>query len=491
MNLPKSIKSSQLMREASYANAVLQAFIQLECVQEWVKNLYNNGALNLPYYNSSLTKDLIYIFCSLSNGMNLDSSKIILDFDVKSSDIWKKDIGKDPYHFLHYFLEILHFENNLAKIPGFNIDLYNQMVRMNINNDNAVFNQFNNYLTQTQNSFVSNNFSNIQKFMVHCPNCNYMFSYGLKKIIKFNYDELLIQRNQSQLKFGQNLELSECFQNALLAKKTKCQICNNFFGCESQQLFSTANVLIIAINRSNHNNFFRNDLNFYLNIDITQFLLNTNSENRKYKLKSVISRYNYNRYLVDIFINGNFYRIVDWKNGRDVKVLKNVNQLMEYEPHLLIYEVDYQGKEYEKMKMMQDLNTFYKMAQFFQFAEMMQQNMTLSNINQGFNQNNIGYTGTIGFNLKFLVIPQNWNGDNNNAFPITPQVTPDFTIKDTIDKFYSKLIKPRQAIIKFTFNNMDLDVNSTQTLRQLNINENSVIHALKSPNFDALKLENN
>ena len=117
--------------------------------------------------------------------------------------------------------------------------------------------------------------------------------------------------------------------------------------------------------------------------------------------------------------------------------------------------------------------------------------MTLSNINQGFNQNNIGYTGTIGFNLKFLVIPQNWNGDNNNAFPITPQVTPDFTIKDTIDKFYSKLIKPRQAIIKFTFNNMDLDVNSTQTLRQLNINENSVIHALKSPNFDALKLENN
>ena len=87
MNLPKSIKSSQLMREASYANAVLQAFIQLECVQEWVKNLYNNGALNLPYYNSSLTKDLIYIFCSLSNGMNLDSSKIIRK-SLKSNNLF-------------------------------------------------------------------------------------------------------------------------------------------------------------------------------------------------------------------------------------------------------------------------------------------------------------------------------------------------------------------------------------------------------------------
>ena len=480
------------MREASYANAVLQAFIQLDCVQEWVKNLYNNGVLNLPFYNTSLTKDLIYLFCNLSNGMNLDSSKIILDFDTKSKDIWRKDIAMDPYHFLHYFLEILHYENNLPKNPGFNMVAYNQMVRMYIHSDNAVFNQFNNYLASTQNSFVSNNFFNIQKFMVNCPNCNLMFSYGTKKIIKFNYDELLVQRNQSNpLKFGQKLELSECFHMAMLAKKTKCEICNNIFGCESQKLYSTPNVLIIAINRNGHNYNFCNDLNFYLNIDISQFIFNTNSDNRKYKLKSVVSCYNFNKYLVDVLINGNFYRIVDWKVGRDVKLLKSVNQLMEYEPYLLIYEVDYQGKLYEKMKMMQDLNTFFKMAQFAQFAQMMQQNITFSNVNQGFNQNNNGSTVMIGFNLKFLVIPQNWNGDNNDAFPITPQVTPDFTLKDTIDKFYSKLIKPRQAIIKFTFNNMDLNPNSVQTLRQLNINENSVIHALKSPNFDALKLENN
>ena len=40
--LPKSVKSYNLMREASYANSVLQAFIQLECVQEWIKYLNNN-----------------------------------------------------------------------------------------------------------------------------------------------------------------------------------------------------------------------------------------------------------------------------------------------------------------------------------------------------------------------------------------------------------------------------------------------------------------
>ena len=44
MNLPKSIKSYQLMGESSYANSVLQAFIQLQCVQEWIKQLNNSGA---------------------------------------------------------------------------------------------------------------------------------------------------------------------------------------------------------------------------------------------------------------------------------------------------------------------------------------------------------------------------------------------------------------------------------------------------------------
>ena len=33
--IPKSVKCYQNMGEYSYANSVLQAFIQLECVQNW------------------------------------------------------------------------------------------------------------------------------------------------------------------------------------------------------------------------------------------------------------------------------------------------------------------------------------------------------------------------------------------------------------------------------------------------------------------------
>ena len=92
MSLPKSIKSNNLMREASYSNSVLQAFIQLECFQEWIKYLNNNNSINHPCFNTTLTKDLYLLFCCIANGNCLDSSKIILDYDSKSAEFYKKDI---------------------------------------------------------------------------------------------------------------------------------------------------------------------------------------------------------------------------------------------------------------------------------------------------------------------------------------------------------------------------------------------------------------
>ena len=82
--MPKSIKSYNLSNEASYANTVLQAFFQLECVQNWINYVSGKGLFNNQNLNTTLIKDLYLLFCSLSNGMNLDSSKIILDFFNKA-----------------------------------------------------------------------------------------------------------------------------------------------------------------------------------------------------------------------------------------------------------------------------------------------------------------------------------------------------------------------------------------------------------------------
>ena len=160
---------------------------------------------------------------------------------------------------------------------------------------------------------------------------------------------------------------------------------------------------------------------------------------------------------------------------------------MEYEPILLFYEIDYQGQLYEKMKKLQEFQTMLNMAQYF---DMMRKNFMFFNAQ---NQNPPqGEILSLGFNLKFLVIPENWNNDEKDSFPIVPQVTKDYTVKETIDKFYSKLLKKREAIIKFTYNNnINLDPNSEQKLNELNINENTIIYAIKSSNFDNLNLPNN
>ena len=484
MNLPKSIKSYQLMGESSYANSVLQAFIQLQCVQEWIKQLNNSGAINMQYYNTTLTKGIYFLFCNLPSGM-LDSSQIIQNFETKSQGIWNKYITKDPYHFLFYFLDILHFENNMPKNPNFNMNSYNQSLANNIHSDENTFKLFANYIDQTQNSFISNYFNGIQKYMITCPNCQIMYNYGFKKIFRFNLDEILILRNQSYpLKVGSPVSLNECFLYSFNRKQCQCQLCANIFTSEYQKIYQAPNVLIIAFNRMNHTYNYQCDVKFYNpNFDISNFLINSNSENRKYILKAVISCYGFDKYFTDVLINGCFYRIMDVKTGQDVKMI-NVNQLFKYQPMLLIYEVDYQNQLLERLKQIQ----IFIWTKNLEFMMMRNQNLSVNNQgNQMFN-NDIN-NSTIFINLKFQVIPENWDGSEVGTFPINPQVTLDSTVQYAIDKFYTKLQKPKEAINRFTFNNMVLDINSQVKLKDLQINSNSVIYAIKNPNFDQIKFE--
>ena len=52
-----------------------------------------------------------------------------------------------------------------------------------------------------------------------------------------------------------------------------------------------------------------------------------------------------------------------------------------------------------------------------------------------------------------------------------------------------KLLKPKEAIKRFILNGNILDVKSQDTLASMNIDESTIIKAIKSENFDSLKLE--
>ena len=177
-------------------------------------------------------------------------------------------------------------------------------------------------------------------------------------------------------------------------------------------------------------------------------------------------------------------------NQSDVKMLNSVNKLMEYEPQLLIYEINYQTRLFFQMQKIETAkNLMQMMVLNFNLANLANQMQFVMNNNNNNNCDNNNYPQ--GFILKFLCIPQIWDKKEESAIPISPQVLSDFTIQETINKFYQKLAKPREAILHFSFNNTILDVNSQQKLRDLNINQNSIIYAIKSPNFDQLELPPN
>lgn len=489
MSQPKLIKSANINSESSYANSILQGFLHLECVKIWI-NYLKEGDINNSFYNKALTKDLYLLFCNLTSGSNLDSSQLIKDFEINIQNIFHKNINKDPYHFLYYFLEILHYENNFPIESNINSANYKKELMKNISNDINVFNIFNDYFKKTQNSFISQNFFNIQKNMMTCPVCKSLYNYRYTKIIKFNLDELVFIRNQiNPQKANNNISLNDCFRY-----NNKMRPINCFQGCKKsayqfQSVYNASNVLIIFFKRHNRQNNFKNDVKFYDKFDISQFIINKNVQNTNYILKAIISSYTNGKYCSYVLINKNFYQFMDCPGMNEVKLIKDTNELMIYEPHILIYELDYQNNSYKETIINPIIET--KMVLKANFMNNLEQT-----VKKNYNLFNSTPKGTINcnfksinsdelnsnfsnFSLKFLLIPSNWNGSEQNAYPINVQVNENLTVEETITNFFKVFSKPKVTIINFIFNNIKIDVKSKQTLKEMNINQNSVIYALK------------
>ena len=172
----------------------------------------------------------------------------------------------------------------------------------------------------------------------------------------------------------------------------------------------------------------------------------------------------------------------DCLKGIDVKKLNNINELSEYEPQLLFYEIEYPNKalitnEEIDEKLLSNL------------SETMSINLNLMNNMSSSSSIHDSLNYVINFTLKFIVRPQIWDQKEESALVINVQVSNDLTLEETINRFFKKLKKPKEAIINFTFKDNQLDENSKQKLEELNINKYSVIYALKNSNFDDLVLQ--
>ena len=259
-------------------------------------------------------------------------------------------------------------------------------------------------------------------------------------------------------------------------------MCQKDISSEFQQIYNSAKLLIIEFNRKKSNSNFKNDVRLYINFDISRFIINQECENKNYNLKAVVCRYGPNNYFADVKINSNFYRFMDCLKGIDVKKLNNINELSEYEPQLLFYEIEYPNKalitnEEIDEKLLSNL------------SETMSINLNLMNNMSSSSSIHDSLNYVINFTLKFIVRPQIWDQKEESALVINVQVSNDLTLEETINRFFKKLKKPKEAIINFTFKDNQLDENSKQKLEELNINKYSVIYALKNSNFDDLVLQ--
>lgn len=521
----------------SYVHSVIQSLSCLESSKQLVVLNRNNPILNSPLF--AMTNSFINLINTLICGMEGNSADIIQNFKNsyikhQNSINSKNVLSNDPYHFLHYSLQFLHLENNMAQNPNFNINILNNQNIQNKMNDDYMYCLFLSFFLQTQNSFVTKYFLNIEKYIFKCTNCSTTtFSYGIKKIIRINVDMVRYYRDLAfPYKKGMKINLDDCFRCYIGGNSFPCKFCGNQNSLIYRKFCCSAKILMIFLDRTNHSSNLKNDIieiqnrfnigNYYSISRTTHLNYNPN-----YILKACISYCSMGKYFADCYINTNnnfnsgWYRFMD----NQIKYLSNpFIEINEFEPQLLIYELDdsYNNDPWiffnnftnlRKNNNNMDIfnqniqNIFNDMrfgiyANFMEFQPIQQsvgnaqiQNENIMkylkndshslNINMNVNPLN---TQVNNFQLRFSIVPEEGDQTFETNLKIFAQVRSTSTVEEAIENFFKKALKKKEAIKKFLHNDNVLDEKSQQTLDSLNINENTIIKAIKADNFDNLNI---
>jgi hypothetical protein len=373
------------IQDSTFINSVLQAFSAIKCIsQQWYIYLHNNRLVLLNNNKSSITKEVYRLLFLLYTRQLPDSSNVILHFINKLNAHYNTQIQQDPYHFLFYFLDLLHLENNFASNPNYNLNILQIQSLDNKRNNIYMYNLFCNFFQQTQNSIFSQFFTNIMKNEIFCEYCQSIYYYTFNNIIKFDVDDYRKYRDEAfPQKTCMNLNMDECFTCFIGGRTKKCDICSNFNAKQYTTLVTPAKVLILAFKRNMHN--FNCDIDFEKKLNITKYIAKEHltgiNSNTNYELKSCISLNSTKQYFSDICINNCWFRFLP--NG--VMMLGNVkNDIHVFEPQLLIYELEemknnqVQQMIFKQMMLNQEMQK--RQLQMIGAMNMMQQNQMF---NQG------------------------------------------------------------------------------------------------------------
>ena len=204
----------------------------LEYIKKWHSQFNQNFFNNIQ---SSFNKTFLQLLNYLYSGNQTDFSNIIYQYNLKTNQLYNKIPQNAPYHFIFYFLDLLHYENNYIIDKNFNMQSIKNPGLKNMKNDAFMRNLYQNFFKSAQNSIVSQNFFNIFQFKkkIKCTNsvlnCARLCYYDHKKIFAFNIDEYRNYRDRTYPnKKGMNLTLEDCFKCYKGGIQCQCSNCRCF-----------------------------------------------------------------------------------------------------------------------------------------------------------------------------------------------------------------------------------------------------------------------
>ena len=282
--------------EDSYANSVFQSFSSLECIKNLHYQIkFNNFKIDS---NSTLINEFLQLMDNIYNYDIIDiidSSNYINHFN---NFLLNQNTTKNIYNFLNIFLEIFHYAN--YKKESIIKEKFDSKKLQYKGDNSEAYNLFKQNFEKKHKSVISQNIYSINRYVVHCPNCNDMYYYDIEKIFLFDIDKYSLMND--------NLSLIDCFKYNSIEADIRCMGCNKFAE-RYKKIFKPPKVLIIYLKRENniYNIDFKNTIE---KKDISEYICPEINNQFYYSLKACIYYDNSLHYYSDIKINNIWYRFI-------------------------------------------------------------------------------------------------------------------------------------------------------------------------------------
>ena len=282
------IKGLKNVGATCYMNATLQCFSNIDKIRSELIDKYENFKANKKLLSSALAEVIYNLW------VKLDSRKYSPDNFKKTistmNPLFKGVAANDPKDLILFILMTIHSETN-------------EINQINNNNNEqppdpssfmAVYNDFEKYCSNQNNSIISNEFYGYTDNMTICAFCRKtIHNIQLVNILFFPLEEIRKFKGYNENVSIPIINCFEYYEKYETFPSFYCNYCKNSCNAYSNsKLIKAPNTLIINLNRGKGLEF-NVSVTFEEYLDIKQFICSYDSPNY-YELKGVISHFGSN-----------------------------------------------------------------------------------------------------------------------------------------------------------------------------------------------------